>query len=416
MKTTNYTKFLAGAKSFTKFFATIAATAVVAVSCIEGSEVAFFETFEEEGAIEIGITAEASDIGAGNAAARAMMATRVKDDADTEDKKIYDLWVIQFDGGASAGDGTATARAARYISNYTDEDKRIVRLYPGTDQEILYVANTNTSNLFSRTMTYEEIMGKIDIITSENDVFANVNTTLIQDDDKDKKRFVMSAYKTGVAIVEDDTNANKTALTATLQRNVAKIEFTYGYYPVSSTSNVSVTINSYVIRNVASVSSYVAYNITTAGATYPEASVGFINYGTVSFVGTVGSFTDVNNKTTDGCTLHTVVHYVPVNMRASATGSTTWAEKYTYATDNSLTTSATAIVVSGVFDDGANDNTDGYKYDFTFTEYLGSTAADFELKPNNYYAFDMVVSGSLSLENIEVMNAKGETRFTHTKQ
>lgn len=405
MKKTFFSTFVAFANNLSKTFAVALASAIVAVSCVTDSSVEFsYDVFEEdvveEGMISISLDVESAIISAGNEEARAYMATRatiVSPNADNEDNTIYDLWVIQFHNSENGG----ATRVARYISDYTDEKKRKVSIYPGTDQSFLFVANTNKNGIYSRSMTYDEIMAITYPSTATNGALASVNDALVADDDKSKVRFVMSEYVTSKTITDDEVTNNKSQLTASLKRNVSLVAIKYGTVaPVDAVSTSTISVQLY---NMPHNNSYVAYNLgLSSGDIYPDTADDVFEDGTA--YGFDKSYTEGFDADKD-YGYNVAYYYVPVNLRGVENSNTTWSEKFVNAFGNDTYEDAVYYMVGFEFDDSINDPQGKDKYSFSFTDYVGTDETSYELMPNHVYMFSVTFPADLTLEMMEYIVA-----------
>ncbi len=420
MKKTIFSKYLAGASRFVKTMTLALAAAVVAASCVadaafESTTDNLFDEEDESLLVSVGLDVTSGDLMPADAVAATRMATRANDTSN-EDNKIYDLWILQFDSGKNT-------KATRHIPNYTDEDDRIRRFYPGTDQIIVYVANTNDGTLFNRSMTYDEVMQTTYSASSMDKILASVNPDNVAPEDTDKVRFIMSQIKIGVTIAENSADDNKANLAATLQRNVAKIDIEYGVKAIGSGNKLSFTIASCQVDKVAQMNSQLAFNVVADKYTPPTVSTradGDFLYPTNSSFYPYSSHTFDQSKLTNGVGTNTVTYYMPVNMRGTVAENKSWAEKYTAGLDID---NASFYTVTGSFDESVNNTTaaSGKNYKLVFTEYLGTTATDYELKPNYYYYYSAIIPGDIYCETLEnwakpstETGGKDETRFTWT--
>ncbi len=409
MKKTFLSRIVASASVFSRALAIALAAAIVTASCITETSVDFaYESFEdEEGLVEVSLDVQSSIVSGGNDTARAYMATRsgssISPNAANEDNTIYDLWIIQFDSENNT-------KVTRYIPDYTDESKRSVTIYPGTNQKFLYIANTNDWQLFNRQMTYDEITSATYGYDTTYGVLADVNSSLVADDDKSKVRFIMSEIIT--ATITEDATANKAALKASLKRNVALLAIKYG--TKAPVDKVSTTVIGLQVYNIPQKSSYVAHNLgLSSGDLYPDSSVNITSITPAIFDKTSDDYVGDSSTDYSDYGINNAYYYVPVNMRGRNEDLDSWSAKYSYTIDNSALSKATYYMVGYEFDDAVNNPLLGAeKYSFSFTDYVGSTEKDYELLPNYVYMFSVVFPADLTDEMMDyIIDTDNEARI-----
>lgn len=292
-----------------------------------------------------------------------------------EESVPANIWVLQFDGT----DNGSKLTKAEYISTISDINNLGVHLNIGTNQRILFVANTFDDALFNGTnapinsYTYSDFLTETISYTSESSVFKGTTT----------KYLILYGYYTG-------TIPNGSASVVLYHIN-AKISMSYTSVESMDIFNPGIVkIKSVQLRSVPASSPYYMTPSNTVN-TNPSSVVNYTTITTGSNSGTgMGEAYSISDYSGN------VTFYMPENISGTVNDVTSEELKGEYAPAN-----ATFIEFKGeLFRDGSFVSNVVYKL------YLGKNiTTDYNINSNTHYSISIRFLG-LDMNDTRLITSK----------
>ena len=285
---------------------------------------------------------------------------------------IKNLWVIQFNGTT---DDSKIIGEPMYIEDFSSFDGELKLVATTKPCVIWFIANTFEGiGVFSlpQGTTLGELKGKRRFVTASQ---GPLSKELVEIDGEkvivEHPIFNGSVTKTVFEGVQ---------LSASLKRNVAKVQVTVTNSTADKAPSEQVVIEAITLRSVPSISYYLT-NLEGLAAPFPS-STSFSKVDLDQIAWEPGA---------DGKTMILPAFYLPANLRGKATANTSPASKNKYAPAE-----ATYLQVWGHYTDG------GVDYPISYSFYLGENLVDdFNVEPNKSYtyAFEITSRGDADMDS-----------------
>ncbi len=284
---------------------------------------------------------------------------------------IKNLWVIQFNGTT---DEAIIVGSPTYIENFQSAEEKKVKLLAASEvHTIVFIANT-----FDGALPLSAGKKLTDVKELTKTLTADGAGLFGSDAEGDHIMFNGSTLT---------TIADGTEISGTLQRNIARIDFTLRMH------TADVTITSAQLRSVPAVSHYLTSHLTTGTETIPVAD----GFSTIRIDPQSSSV-----ATTEGVETHSYRFYTPANQRGPATSTN----------DNEVNKNllapygATYILVNGTYKENGKD------IPVAYTFYLGANLTnDFNLRPNYAYTYTIDIQGIGDIDSDARIHSWGDKKF-----